>query len=176
MGAEASILPVRTYQTMFPHQLLPDGSPHPQHLQPTIIEFQCKKESILQTPECITLQIGLPGKKLISSQFFLSYKHDQILIGHPACSKLRVYTLNVDNMAPDFDQKKLLSPFCEIDNVTAEPRRFQDLSDLMTLYPDQFDVIGNFEGDYHIVTDPNVPPVQHSIRKTPTEYQEKIEK
>ena len=82
----------------------------------------------------------------------------------------------MDNTAPDFDQTKLLPPFCEIDNVTAEPRRFQDLSDLMTLYPDQFDVIGNLEGDYHIVTDPNVPLVQHPIRKTPIEYQEKTKK
>ena len=32
------------------------------------------------------------------------------------------------------------------------------------------------KGEYHIKTDPSVPPVQHPRRKTPIEYQEKIEK
>ena len=51
-----------------------------------------------------------------------------------------------------------------------------DVADLKRQYPKQFDVIGNFEGEYNIVTDPNVQPVQHAMRKTPMKYQEKIEK
>ena len=46
----------------------------------------------------------------------------------------------------------------------------------MKRYPKQFDVIGKFEGEYHMVTDPNVPPSQHAMCKIPIEYQEKIEK
>ena len=34
----------------------------------------------------------------------------------------------------------------------------------------------NFEGEYNIVTDPNVQPVQHAMKKTPIKYQDKIEK
>ena len=58
-----------------------------------------------------------------------------------------------------------------MNNVT-----IHDVADLKRQYPKQFDVIGNFEGEYNIVTDPNVQPVQHTMRKTPIEYQEKIEK
>ena len=46
----------------------------------------------------------------------------------------------------------------------------------MKRYPKQFDVIGKFDGEYHMVTYPNVPPSQHAMRKIPIEYQEKIEK
>ena len=46
----------------------------------------------------------------------------------------------------------------------------------MRRYPKQFDVTGNSEGEYHIVTDPNVPPSQQAMCKIPIEYQEKIEK
>ena len=33
---------------------------------------------------------------------------------------------------------------------------------------------GNFEGEYHIRTDPSVHPANHVMKKTPIEYQEKI--
>ena len=46
----------------------------------------------------------------------------------------------------------------------------------MRRYPKQFDVLGKFEGEYHMVTDPNVPTSQHAMFKIPIEYQEKIEK
>ena len=99
MGAETNILPLRSYQKMFPHHLLPDGLINPEHVHSTTLEFECNKQSIIRSKGCITLQIGLPGSKLKSAQFFISEQHDQILIGHPTCDKLKVYTLNVHNKA-----------------------------------------------------------------------------
>ena len=71
MGAEANILPVRTYKNMFPKRILADGTLDPEHLQSTNIEFECNKESIIRSLGCINLDIALPGKKLITAQFFL---------------------------------------------------------------------------------------------------------
>ena len=34
----------------------------------------------------------------------------------------------------------------------------KEKGDLQALYPDRFDGIGKFEGEYHIITDPNVLP------------------
>ena len=80
------------------------------------------------------------------------------------------------NLAPKFDQNKLLPQLSEV-NQTAHPERpIQRVEDLQRRYPELFDVIGKFEGEYHMVTDPNVPPSQHAMRKMPIEYQEKIEK
>ena len=43
----------------------------------------------------------------------------------------------------------------------------KEKGDLQALYRDRFDGIGEFEGEYHIITDPNVLPVVHAQRKYP---------
>ena len=45
MGAEANILPLRTYKKMFPHQLLPDGTPDPQFLKNTTLGLNATREA-----------------------------------------------------------------------------------------------------------------------------------
>ena len=60
MGAEANILPVRTYNKMFPDRVLEDGTPDPKYLQPTHIEFECNKDSIIRSLGCINLDIAAP--------------------------------------------------------------------------------------------------------------------
>ena len=47
MGSEANILPVRTYRKMFPGRILADGTPDPEYLQSTTLEFQCNKSSVI---------------------------------------------------------------------------------------------------------------------------------
>ena len=79
------------------------------------------------------------------------------------------------NLAPKFDQNKLLPQLSEVQQTAPEEGPITRVEDLMRRYPDRFDVIGKFEGEYHMVTDPNVPPSQHAMRKVPIEYQEKIE-
>ena len=116
MGAEANILPLRTYKKMFPHKLLPDGTPDPQFLKKTTLDFECNKRSTVRSLGCIILYIGLPDNKLIPAQFFISEDHEQILIGHLSCDKLQAYTLNVENIAPEFDQTKMI-PYLELHNI-----------------------------------------------------------
>ena len=82
----------------------------------------------------------------------------------------------MQNKAPPFDQSKLLPQLSEVNQTGTTEGRIRSVADLMKRYPKQFDVIGKFEGEYHMVTDPNVPPSQHAMRKIPIEYQEKIEK
>ena len=175
-GTEANILPVRTYNKMFPDRVLEDGTPGPKYLQPTHIEFECNKDSIIRSLGCINLDIAAPGKKLINSQFFVSSHHNQILMGHPSCDRLGAYTLHMQNKAPSFNQNKLLPQLSEVNQTGTTEGRIRSVADLMKRYPKQFDVIGKFDGEYHMVTDPNVPPSQHAMCKIPIEYQEKIEK
>ena len=68
MDTKANILPLHTYAKMFPHLLLPDGSPDPTHLKHSHIKFVCNKSSIVQSLGCTYLDIALPGKKLITSK------------------------------------------------------------------------------------------------------------
>ena len=48
------------------------------------------------------------------------------------------------------------------------------IDDLLKQYPNQFDCIGNFHGEYHIVTDPQVQPVIHAPRKCPIQLKDEI--
>ena len=47
---------------------------------------------------------------------------------------------------------------------------------LQVLFPNNFDCIGDMQGEYDIKTDPTIPPVQHGRQKVPIEYKEEIEK
>ena len=89
IGAESNILPLRTYANLFPERMTEDGLPNPEYLENTHVEFECNKSSIVKSLGCTTLEIALPDKELIRSQFFISTEHDRILLGHPACDKLR---------------------------------------------------------------------------------------
>ena len=126
MGAEANILPLRTYKKMFPHQLLPDGTPDAQFLKKTTLDFECNKRSTIRSLGCIILEIGLPDKHLMPAQFFISADHEQILIGHPCCDKLQAYTINVENIAPEFNQAKMI-PYLELDNIQTCITTVEDL-------------------------------------------------
>ena len=116
MGSESNILPLRIYKKMFPHQLLPYGTPDPQFLMKTTLDFKCNKQSTIRSLGCILLDIGLPGKHLHQAQFFISEHHEQVLIGHPSCDKLHAYTLNVENLAPPFNQN-IMMPTLGVDNI-----------------------------------------------------------
>ena len=57
MRAEANILPLRTYKKMFPHQLLPDGTPDAQFLKKTTLDFECNKRSTTISHENIQILV-----------------------------------------------------------------------------------------------------------------------
>ena len=65
MGAEANILPVRTYSRMFPDRLLPDRTPDLNYLQATHLKFKCNRNSVIQSLGCVNCDTELPGKELI---------------------------------------------------------------------------------------------------------------
>ena len=162
----SSLAPLRTYKKMFLERLLGDGSPD-KHIQPW---FWMQQRKHHQTPGIHHSghRNTWQGTHLIT--IFISEHHEQILIGHPSCDQLGAYTVHVNNLAPQFDQTRILPEVFNVSNIT-----IRDVADLKRQYRKQFDVIGNFEGEYNIVTDP-VLPVQHAMRKTPIEYQEKIDK
>jgi hypothetical protein len=47
---------------------------------------------------------------------------------------------------------------------------------LIDQYPNRFNGIGKFEGEYHITTDPSVPPVIHPPRRVPISLKNDIKK
>ena len=46
------------------------------------------------------------------------------------------------------------------------------MKDLISAIPNSFDMIGKKHGNYDITIDPNIPPVQHACRHSPTGLRE----
>ena len=130
------------------------------------LDFECNKSSVIHNIGCVNPDIALPGKELSNSQFFLSRHHDQALIGHPSCDRLGAYALHLKNIPPPFDQTKLLPQLYEISHMGPGNNPVRDVTDLIKSYPKWFDNNGSFEGEYLMITNPNIPPVQHTMRKT----------
>ena len=52
--------------------------------------------------------------------------------------------------------------------------RIASKSDLIDAYPDRFDGIGSFRGEFHITIDKSVPPVVHSPRRCPIHLKDEV--
>ena len=76
--------------------------------------------------------------------FFVSVTPGPIILGLPSTKQMKIITIH-----------------------KIKTENFNTISDLTNIYPDRFEGIGNFEGTYHIVTDPTIPPVVHSPRRPP---------
>ena len=63
---------------------------------------------------------------------------------------------------PTSRELPLVELHCGISTTQTPCPTIKDKSDLLWLCPDRFEGIGKFEGGYHIVTDPDVPPVVHA--------------
>lgn len=79
---------------------------------------------------------------------------------------------------PTSCQLYLLELHCEV-HVGSHKKSFPAIKskgDLQLLYPDRFEGIGKFEWEYHIGTDPDVPPMVHTPRKCPIHIKDDIKK
>ena len=79
---------------------------------------------------------------------------------------------------PTSCQLHLLELHCEI-QVGSHKKSFSAIKskgDLQLLYPDRFGGTAKFEGEYHIFTNHDVPPVVHAPRKYPIHIKDDIKK
>ena len=73
------------------------------------------------------------------------------ILGLPSCRELRLVEMN-----------------CEVKETLYRPNpeaRIASKSDLIDAYPDRFEGIGSFRGEFHITIDKSVPPIVHSPRR-----------
>ncbi|XP_014673091.1 PREDICTED: uncharacterized protein LOC106813467 [Priapulus caudatus] len=166
-GAQGNTLPIRIFRRMCPQMLTPDGYPRADRVRNRAMTLQT-----LTAYNDTTIKhygsIGLPcshNNKNVVAEFYIVECDGPAILG--LLSSLAL---------------KLVSVHCAI---TAKPQKpvasqrpgipaIRSVRDLQGLYPDQFDKIGNFPGEYHIMVDPNIPPVVHAPRKTPIQMKDEI--
>ena len=130
-GAEANILPLHTFRSMFPHQLDEDGYPKRDALRGSRTTLQCYDDSKLANHGTITLRLKHYSKDSFQDhQFFVveTPTWKEIIIGHPASVRLGLIQVLCKNHAKtvssiEADQTNNLFRVHNIDGKTQRPKR-----------------------------------------------------
>ena len=143
-GAQANILPLRIYQQMD----LPENSLKPSTT--TLVSYT--GTSIPQHGIC-SLSCTFKGETEVTD-FFVTEAPGPAIIGLLSFEEFGIVTLS-----------------CKI---TKELSRIKETADLIRQYPEYFQGIGKFVGQYHVTVDPAVSPVVHPPRRVPFKMKEEI--
>ena len=130
-GAEANILPLHTFRSMFPHQLNEDGYPKKDALRGSKTMLQCYDDSKLVNHGTITRRVKHYSKDSFQDhQFFIveTPTWKEIIIGHPASVRLGLIQVLCKNHAKkvssiEADQTNNLFRVYNIDGKTQRPKR-----------------------------------------------------
>ena len=159
-GAQGNILPLRIYKNMFPDHVDENGFP----------------TDTKSTQTRLTAYNGTPITQHGICTIHCSYNDNG--------TEADFYVADVDGPAicglPTLCKLKLVELHCEVttssDKVPHLLPIINNKDELQMLYPDRFNGIGKFQGEYHIVTDPDVPPVIHAPRRCPIHIKDDIKK
>ena len=159
-GAQGNILPLRIYKNMFPDHVDENGFP----------------TDTKSTQTRLTAYNGTPITHHGICTIHCSYNDNG--------TEADFYVADVDGPAicglPTLCKLKLVELHCEVttssDKVPHLLPTINNKDELQMLYPDRFNGIGKFQGECHIVTDPDVPPVIHAPRRCPIHIKDDIKR
>ena len=149
-GAQGNILPLRTFQAMCPN-------PTPGIVKESTAILTAYNGSEISQDGKLQLPCKYEDSPWTTESFYIANTDGPAILGLPSCRVLKMVTLH-----------------CAIE--TSQPLKIESTEDLVTKYPDQFDRIGHFQKKYHIVTDPDVPPVIHAPKKCPIYVRDELKK
>lgn len=155
-GAQGNVLPLRMYRRMYPENLGAGGYPSRRGLQEsTTVLMAYNGERIKQYG---TLMLPCKHNEVShDTEFYVADTPGPAIVGLPSCRALQLITMH-----------------CEITRDEPIDMPIKTKEDLLQCYPDRFEGIGNFQGKFHITTDPNVAPVVHAPRKCPIHMRDEI--
>lgn len=145
-GAEGNVLPLRIFRLMYPDKVNEGGIPLPGNLRHTATVIKVYGETIIPSMGTLTLKCRY-GDAQTQAIFYVVDVIGPAILGLPSSEELQLVTLN-----------------CMIEK---DPIMIKNKDHLKEMYPESFQGIGNFEGKYHIVIRPDVPPVIHPPRRCP---------
>ena len=161
-GAQGNTVPLRIYRRMHPKCLKADGYPRPggvvKHQNTILTAYNGTR---IEQFGVVTIPCQYSHCRWYDTKFFLVDTEGPGILGLPGVRQRDIVTLHC---AVQTDKQSIQSN--ENNGVHTE--------DLLKQYPNQFDCIANFHGEYHIVTDPQVQPVIHAPRKCPIQLKDEI--
>ena len=161
-GAEGNTLPLRTFQQMFPERIDPGGLPLPGSTHKETAVLTAYNGSNIIQHGSITINCAHKGEWR-AIKFFIVTSEGPVIIGLPSLKELKLVTLHCAI------QKTKYTPVNSTKDI-----HLNSTKDLIETYPEQFDRLGDFAGEYHIVLKPDNHPIIHAPRKCPIHMRDEI--
>ena len=165
---------MRLYGEMLPDEVDNNGKLKPKALLSSNVVLtayggsQIKHHGIDVTIPCTY------GKESTLAPFYVTDIPGPAIIGLPTSTEMNLLQFNCGIQT----QNPLTSSHGCLKDKTLDQAKettlVRDKQDLIKQYPECFDGIGRFQGEYHITVDPNVPPVIHLPRRVPVSLKDDI--
>ena len=162
-GAQRNILPMRLYRQMYPHNLDDHRSLRPVSSSDVILTAYGGSQ--IKHHATVTIPCSYKGEKA-RAFFYVTDTPGPAIIGLLTSTDLKLLTLNFS-----VEENDPTSP----NNTVSKEQPIKDKQDL-SQYPECFIGVGKFQGEYHIVLDPNVPAVVHPPRRMPISLKDDIKR
>lgn len=146
-GAQANTLPTRIFNNMFPNQLQDNI------LLPANTTLTAYNGTKIDVQGILPLKCSYDGKSWQEIEFFVVNAPGYAILGLPSSEHFKIVTLH-----------------CAVQKT----KHINSITDLKTLYPNQFDRIGEFKSEHKLVIDPNVPARINPPRKIPIALRDTI--
>ncbi|KAL9964120.1 hypothetical protein ACROYT_G027704 [Oculina patagonica] len=154
-GAQGNILPMRIYREMFPHQIERDGKVKPNALSPSNVVLTAYGGSRINHHVIVSIPCSY-GDENSTASFYVTDTPGPAILGLPTSTDLNLlkfnctiktehlYTSNINTS----DARSIANP----PEQPREPPPIKDKQDLIAQYPECFNGIGKFQGEYHAAT------------------------
>ena len=172
-GAQGNILPMRLYREMFPHQVDNNGKLKPKALLSSNVVLTAYGGSQIKHHGIVTIPCTY-GKESTLTPFYVTDIPGPAIIGLPTSTALNLLQFNcaIQTQHPHTSNHGCLKD--KNLEQAKETTLIKDKEDLLKQYPECFNGIGKFQGEYHITVDPSVPPVIHPPRRVPVSLKDDI--
>ena len=165
-GAQGNILPMRLYRQMYPHNLDDHGSLRPGSLSSSDVILTAYGGSQIKHHVTVNIHCSYKGEKARAFPGYVTDTPGPAIIGLLTSTDLKLLTLNFSVEENDPAPRN---------NTVSKEQHIKNKQDL-SQYPECFIGVGKFQGEYHIVLDPNVPAVVHPPRRMPISLKDDIKR
>ena len=153
-GAQGNTLPIRMYRRMCPQNLAPDGFPIPNSVHSRNTILSAYNGTTITHYGAVKFPCRYKHGQWMDTEFYIVESEGPAILGLPTSRDMRLITLH-----------------CAIDSRQSV---YTSTEQVKSDYPDCFDAIGRFSGEYHIVIDPGVQPTIHASRKFPINLKDEL--
>ena len=152
-GAQANTLPVRTFSKMYPEKMTLVGTPDPRCLNMCTSSLTAYNGTPIKQHGTIMIACQRANGPWVETTFYVVDSDGPVIFGLQSSLNFGLITLH-----------------CPVSIGTP----VTDVNSLKSAYPEQFDRVGEFEGEQHLVVDPNVPSHKDAPRKMPIALADKV--